>query len=546
MGKRSEFIAAVARGNPTAFSPAERYRLEANKYSDAEARDSGGKWSSGSSAESDLNGAADAMHAAGLKVYLDRLGGGTLSDSVIPAAVPGTPELGRYRSLSGHYEPATPGRPAGQQDPRISNLQAWSRKDNPDGTRSMMVAVRGGEHGLYSGSSPREDDYDHPELHLNQSAAASMGSRIGSVLSSAGMNLVGSPTLNSYDTGFGSRDVHYAVTYTPGEAKLSKGKRLEKYDDSEARDSDGKWSGGGGSSTPKVPTGYSAQVGRDGAEIYHDNGDGDGRSHLAGTIQAPSNAEPNHIPALVEGGHVTSFRTTQQAVDHIVAQHEALHDPTNPPGPRASFWTRGGGKMSKKTERAAFAASIAREAPTTFTPKERLKVLAKDPVQKYSPDQARDDRGEWSVSGGDASSSNTQPAMTRGPVSVSAERGSTNMRVVSLNGKRIGTTERVPGGPLPRIVSTVRGENVEHPHFYSDHGGEHGAFNAAVAHLVGAASPAGKPVPSVFSVGSVPAANFNRNQVLAAAVDASALPTADPHIAGLLWNSSATIKESAG
>ena len=146
MGKRSEFIAAVARGNPTAFSPAERYRLEANKYSDAEARDSGGKWSSGSSAESDLNGAADAMHAAGLKVYLDRLGGGTLSDSVIPAAVPGTPELGRYRSLSGHYEPATPGRPAGQQDPRISNLPAWSRKDKEQkSTPCAPLMVRSAE-----------------------------------------------------------------------------------------------------------------------------------------------------------------------------------------------------------------------------------------------------------------------------------------------------------------------------------------------------------------------------------------------------------------
>jgi len=208
------FRAAIARTNPTMFSAPERLRLL--KYSEDEARDSGGRWTSGSSAESDLNGAADAMHAAGLKVYLDRLGGPRLSDSSIPT---GRPETYPRRDWNGRMLPGEPAVKPGEQDPRISNLQPWSRKDNGDGTRTMSVAVRGGEHGLYqSETNYRPEDEDHPELVLNHGAADRMGARIGSILGASGMNVVGVKQ-GGYDTGWGSRDVHYQVTYRPGGSK---------------------------------------------------------------------------------------------------------------------------------------------------------------------------------------------------------------------------------------------------------------------------------------------------------------------------------------
>ena len=125
-----------------------------------------------------LQAAAACLRSAGFSLYLDSdMGGATFSDNVM----------------------------RGDQPAGARNLQPWCVMPGPDGTLSMSVAVRGGEHGLYPARSSKPDEY----------AIEQLGQHIFAALRAAGMKIRRIRSI-SWDSGFGTRDVHYEVTYAPG------------------------------------------------------------------------------------------------------------------------------------------------------------------------------------------------------------------------------------------------------------------------------------------------------------------------------------------
>lgn len=132
-----------------------------------------------------LRSAAAAMHDAGIAVYLSEyMNGARYSDNVIE----------------------------GDGTTRYANVTAWTMRANDDGTLTMAVCVRGGEHDLYE----REyDSRDH--LVLREDVAERFGrDTLAGVLRVAGMD-VKKVSISASDNGFGTRDIDYLVTYQPAQ-----------------------------------------------------------------------------------------------------------------------------------------------------------------------------------------------------------------------------------------------------------------------------------------------------------------------------------------
>lgn len=116
--------------------------------------------------------------------------------------------------------------------------------------------------------------------------------------------------------------------------------------------------------------------------------------------------------------------------------------------------------------RRAFEAAIARQNPTTFEAKKRLKVLARDPALKYSPDQERASNGEFGAGSGDA-----------GHTGASAGAG----LVRNPDGSRsrdVSNTRNIDNKPI-RVTGTSEGDLPEHHTGPDGHSGEvlyHGAW----------------------------------------------------------------------
>ena len=130
-----------------------------------------------------LRAAVEAMRSAGIAVYLaDDMDGVRFADNEL----------------------------RGDQPPDLGTLAPWSVRRERDGTWTMAVAVRGDEHDLYAPVAA-----DPAQLVVRYQAVRRFAEvRLGGALRAAGMHVV-AVELGGYDSGWGSRDVHFEIRYTP-------------------------------------------------------------------------------------------------------------------------------------------------------------------------------------------------------------------------------------------------------------------------------------------------------------------------------------------
>lgn len=98
--------------------------------------------------------------------------------------------------------------------------QEWAVKNLGDGRAEMGITVQGKEHGLYHPDGPTVDNPNGAELRLNEQAVAKFGDRIAGVLRDSGMAVEG-VRKQSWDGGWGTKDVSYLVSYKMGVGKTA-------------------------------------------------------------------------------------------------------------------------------------------------------------------------------------------------------------------------------------------------------------------------------------------------------------------------------------
>jgi hypothetical protein len=128
------------------------------------------------------------LRAAGLHLYLrEEMNGAAFSDNYI----------------------------RGLQPPKIINLQPWSLRPEVDGTVSVSVGLRGYHHGLYRRRYDDDGWHDNGyQTDPDPRLLSEMEKRLEQTLVAAGLS-VNSVTVNSWDSGFGTGDVHFMVNYRP-------------------------------------------------------------------------------------------------------------------------------------------------------------------------------------------------------------------------------------------------------------------------------------------------------------------------------------------
>jgi hypothetical protein len=125
-----------------------------------------------------LEAAAACLRTAGFSLYLAQdMGGTKFSDNVMQ----------------------------GDQPAHVSNIQPWCVARRAGGDLAMRVAVRGDAHGLYE---PHSDTIAENEVDA-------LAQRIFWTLRAAGMRIRRVRNCAG-DTGFGTHDIHYEITYELG------------------------------------------------------------------------------------------------------------------------------------------------------------------------------------------------------------------------------------------------------------------------------------------------------------------------------------------